>query len=146
VVRCIDACVPQNTADASPTYQPVECICTCCISAATKHVSIADVLKSNHRDSETTAALQIVSEQVAPVASANVADVWFPPSSSAIIASAPDDYIVRYTAFLCRKRETDVKLLLCSSDEVVAHVDGKQVRCAGCVTSVAQRDGMRVCC
>jgi hypothetical protein len=38
-----------------------------------------------------------------------------------------DDYVVRYTAFVCQKRRTEISLLLCSDDQAVAFIDGTKV-------------------
>jgi hypothetical protein len=84
-------------------------------------------------------ALQIVTERPTPVHTANVPDVWFPPSMRPIASSAPDNYVARYTAFVCRKRDVDVKLLICSDDEVAAHIDGKKV-CVWQAYAPAERD------
>lgn len=72
--------------------------------------------------------LQIVSEGIAPVKSMNVPDVWYPASGAPIMEGVDRDYIVRYTAFVCHKRDVNVKVLLCSADEAAVHIDGQKVR------------------
>jgi hypothetical protein len=71
--------------------------------------------------------LQIATEKPTPVHSVSVPDVWFWESLSPLIGGIADDYIIQYTAFVCRKRETDIKLLICTQDEVEAHINGKKV-------------------
>lgn len=67
-------------------------------------------------------------KQPKPVHTFNVDEVWFPRRKGAIVTMIADDYTVRYTSFLCFRREVDIRLLICSSDEVVAHIDGRKAR------------------
>lgn len=71
--------------------------------------------------------MQILTTSPQPVYTVNVESVWFPQSIAPIIPAYPDDYTIRYTAFLCYRREVDIRLTICSSDQVVAHVNGQKV-------------------
>jgi hypothetical protein len=62
-----------------------------------------------------------------PVASWSVPDVYFTQSMLPAELRIADDYVVRYTAFICQHRTTGVAVLLCSDDQVMVLVDGKQV-------------------
>ena len=61
----------------------------------------------------------------------NVPDVFFRESSEPIFANVTDDYIAEYSAFLCHRRDVQVKVVVCSSDEVVVHVNHRKVRLPG---------------
>jgi hypothetical protein len=70
--------------------------------------------------------LQIMNGAI-PVASWSVPDVYFTQSMLPAELRIADDYVVRYTAFICQHRTTGVAVLLCSDDQVMVLVDGKQV-------------------
>jgi hypothetical protein len=72
--------------------------------------------------------MQILVQKPQPVHVENVPDVFFQESIEPIFASVPDNYIAEYTAFVCHSRDVHVQLLLCSADEVVAHINRRRVR------------------
>ena len=76
----------------------------------------------------------------------NTDDVWFPETSAPIVASIADDYVVRYTSYVCFKRAVNLRLLLCSSDPVKVHINGKQVRCPHPVKRVQRSQACAYCC
>jgi hypothetical protein len=66
----------------------------------------------------------------APVATWNVDDVYFAAGTQSMMPGSlgiVDDYVIRYTAFVCQQRRTEISLLLCSDDQAVAFIDGTKV-------------------
>lgn len=72
--------------------------------------------------------VQIALEKPTPVFATNVPDVFFAESSEPLFEGVEDDYIAEYVANVCHARDVHVKLVVCSSDSVEVHIDGRRVR------------------
>eukprot|EP00892_Ulva_mutabilis_P011280 jgi/Ulvmu1/8524/UM044_0058.1 len=70
---------------------------------------------------------KILREKPVPVHAENVPDVFFRESSEPIFKGVQDDYVAQYEAHMCHPRDVHIKLVVCSSDEVAVHMNGRQV-------------------